>query len=134
MLYSFFTSYDALLSLAKYIYYFFFSIVRTSGYRKTDFIRIHSDVHGNISGIVERKQALPLFPRISNVSRYVFLHVFSFSRVYTYVYTFTRTFTRTYVHTYVIIHSYYSYYTYIYYKGREKKYIIKYVNIFLFLL
>jgi len=103
----------------------FFLTVRTSGYRKTDCIRVNCDVYGNTSGIEEGRQALPTlsknFKRVATcfiTFFYIFFVTSLYVRLYnTYVYTYIHTYIYTYMHTYV--------YTYI------RKYICLYVGLYI---
>ena len=110
-LYSFFTLYYALLSLAKYIFN-----CHTSNYCKTDCIRVNCDVNGNTSGIEEGGRpsfqkfrtcrdtfyhVLRIFFVMSSYVRlYIRLYVLSYVRLYIclYVCTFIHTFTHMFIH------------------------------------
>ena len=126
MLWIFFMSYDALLSLAKYI----FLIVHTSGYRKTNCIHINCDVYdvmyGNISGKLKRG-AFPLFPRISNMSRHVLLCLFMYYHVFIRIFFVTNLYIYLYICLY--IRSYISKYVYTFICTFIHKYICLYIYI-----
>ena len=81
ILYSFFMSMHC--SLWRSI---FFSTVREYG--KTDCIRVNCNIHGNISGIEEGRQILLLFPKISNVLRYVLSRLSTYFLFHEFIHTF----------------------------------------------
>ena len=95
----------------------FFLTVRTSGYRKTDCIRVNCDVYGNISGIEEERppHSFQEFQTCRDMFYRVFLHIFfchkhirTFIRtfIHTYIRTYIHKYIRTYVYTYTFIHTF----------------------------
>jgi len=87
---------------------------RISEYRKTDCIHVNWDVYDNTSEIKEGRQVLFLFPRIANVSRYVIFLFHIFFVASSYIRLYIRSCIR----------------SYMYYKEREKKYIINTLTYF----
>ena len=75
-----------------------FVAVRTSGYRKTDCIRVNCDIYGNTSGIEEERQALPTFSK--NFKRVATCFITSFY-IFFVTSLYIHSYIRLYIHTYI---------------------------------
>jgi len=107
-------------------------------------IWLHSrcDVCGSTSGVEEGNQALPLFLRISNMSRHILLrlsmyflchkliHIFIRTFICMFIHIFIHTFIRTFIHTF--IHTYIQTYKHTYKQTYKHTYIHTYIHAYNF--